>query len=391
MTKILVLFTGGTIGSFKVKTGTVNGVDQYVIGTRSELEKLGIDTSELTQMLIDNYNKKYNLNKEVLCVPCEMTDILSENMTFTKWNEITNKIRNKSFKGYDGVIITHGTDTLGYFANYLSMILSDIDIPIFLVSSNYILDDARANGNYNFQAACDFIKKYPLPGIYVTFRNTLTNENKTRIIYGSRLMQCNPLTNDFESITNKGNVPLATVDEVGNIDFTDKELYSILDGTNKYNKGINSLINEFGNLKSNVLLVEPYVGINYANYNLKDVDAILHGLYHSGTACTDTNAINNIINFNRMAKNNGSDLYAGPFYGRDVSSLYSTSSEMLKAGVKFVTNTSKENAYVKLCLAYDLAPAFGIKDNQLSDFVEDFMNEQINQEFINPPIKIKKR
>ena len=389
MTKILVLFTGGTIGSFEVQPDPNDS--RTTIGTRSELNALGIDTTGLTQKLVENYKKKYNLDNSVDIDTCEITDILSENMTLAKWNEITDKIRNTSFKGYDGVIITHGTDTLGYFANYLSMILGDIDIPVFIVSSNYVLKDPRANGDYNFQAACDFIKKCPIPGVYVTFRNTIANENKTRIIYGSRVMQCNPLTNDFESITNKGNVPLATVDEFGNIEVTDKELFSVLSGTNMHNKGKNSYINELGKLKTNLLLIEPYVGINYANYNLKNVDAILHGLYHSGTTCTDINIVNNIFGLSRLAKSNDCDLYAGPFYGKDFSALYASSSEMVKAGINFVTNTSKENAYVKLILAYTLAPNYTSGENQIGEYVEEFMNEQINQEFINPPIKVKKR
>lgn len=384
MTKILVLFTGGTIGSFKVKVN-----DHYVIGTKTELEKQGISTEGLTQMLIQNYNNVYNINKEVSFDVCEIADVLSENMSFAKWNEITSAIKKQDFSKYDGVIITHGTDTLGYFANYLSMILNKVSVPVFIVSSNYVLDDPRANGNYNFQAACDYIKKIKIPGVYVTFRNTIDGEKKTRVIYGSRVMQCNPLTNDFESITNHGNVPLATVDEFGHIESVD-DLCNTINGVNPYRKEDGSLINDLRSLKSNILLVEPYVGLDYFNYNLKKVDAVLHGLYHSGTACTDTDEVNNIIRFNRMVRNSGSDLYVGPFYGKDDKALYASADSMVKAGINFVTNTSKENAYVKLALAYALAPLYANNQDQVSEYVEEFMNEELNHEFINPPIKIKR-
>lgn len=386
MVKILVLFTGGTIGSFKYTYEDGHSV----IGTKTELEKQGIDTSKLQQMLIANYNDRYNIDKSVDFDAIEITDILSENMTLAKWNEITTKLKLQNFKSYDGVIITHGTDTLGYFANYLSMILNNVSVPVFLVSSNYVLDDPRANGNYNFQAACDYIKKIRIPGIYATFRNTIADENVTRVIYGSRLMQCNPLSNDFESITNKGNVPLATVDEFGRINVVDKELCNIINGTNPYNVGKSSYINDLNSLKSNVLMIEPYVGVDYFNYNLKRVDAVLHGLYHSGTACTDTDEINNIIRFNKFAKQNGCSLYVGPFYGKNANALYASSSDMVNAGINFVTNTSKENAYVKLLIAYSIAPNYANSLEQVNEFVEDFMYEQVNQEFINPPIKIKK-
>ena len=405
MVKILVLFTGGTIGSFKVPTDKINGEQQYAIGTKTELKKKGINTDNLKQVLIEKYNKNYNQDKSVELDPYEIADVLSENMTFDKWNIITEKIRHQSFRGYDGVIITHGTDTLGYFANYLSMILNDISIPVFLVSSNYALEkqkdpnnknsqteeEKRANGVYNFHAACEFIKKVGLPGVYVTFRNTDKSENSTRIIYGSRVMQCNPLTNDFESITNRGNIPLATVDDNGRIDIKDDILFSILNGTNRHNTGRNSFINKFGKIKSNILMVDPLVGINYANYRLDNIDAVLHGLYHSGTACTDLDEINNIIKFYRTIKNGGKELYVGPFYGTSDNSLYCSSKDIVDAGAKFVTNTSKENAYVKLALAYAIAAAKHYSRNDIGDFVEAFMYEQVNQEFINPPIKVKKR
>ena len=63
---------------------------------------------------------------------------------------------------------------------------------------------------------------------------------------------------------------------------------------------------------------------------------------------------------------------------------------MVKAGINFVTNTSKENAYVKLALAYALAPDYANNPEQVSEYVEMFMNEELNHEFINPPIMIKK-
>ncbi len=386
MTKILVLFTGGTIGSFKYTYPDGHSI----IGTRSELEKEGIDTSNLKQLLISNYNDNYNIDNSVSFNTIEIADVLSENMTLTKWNEITKQLKCINFSNYDGVIITHGTDTLGYFSNYLSMILNNVSVPVFLVSSNYVLTDPRANGNYNFQAACDYIKRIKIPGIYATFRNTLAGEKVTRVIYGSRLMQCNNITNDFESITNNGNVPLATVDEYGRINVVDDILCNTINGTNPYNVGKVSYIDDLKSIRSNVLMIEPRVGLDYYNYNLKRADAILHGLYHSGTACTDTDEVNNIIRFNKFAKQSGCSLYVGPFYGKDVNSLYASSSKMVDAGINFVTNTSKENAYVKLLIAYSIAPKYANSLDQVNEFVEDFMNEPVNHEFIQPPIKIKK-
>ena len=51
---------------------------------------------------------------------------------------------------YDGVIITHGTDTLQYTAAFTGYIMAGAQIPIVLVSANYVLEDVRSNGVDNF-------------------------------------------------------------------------------------------------------------------------------------------------------------------------------------------------------------------------------------------------
>ena len=392
MIKVLVLFTGGTIGSIRVRTSSINEPAEYQIMTRGMAREKGYDTTNSQTVLIDKYNKTYN-NKDIDFDIVEIADVLSENMTLSKWNEITDMLRKIDFSKYYGVIITHGTDTLGYFANYMAMVFNDIDIPMVLVSSNYELEDQRANGLYNFQAACDFIKNVSLSGVYVMYRNTLANEKKTRVIYGSRLLQCASPSNDFESITVRGNIPLGQVDDNGKFEIIDRELYNSIDIKDRFNDRKN-LINEFKTLNSKVLIVEPYVGLDYNAHNFKDFNAVLHTLYHSGTACIDNNMINNnIITFARNIKKTSSnvDIFAGPIYGREDSDLYATSHEMISAGIDLIMNTSKENAYIKLLLAYTIAKYRNINANQINDFVKNFMKNEYNNEFIQSSKSLVKK
>jgi hypothetical protein len=55
--------------------------------------------------------------------------------------------------------------------------------------------------------------------------------------------------------------------------------------TNKKNTITNSL-----NLKAifydRILIIKPYPVHNYSHFNFEGVNAVLHDLYHSGTACT---------------------------------------------------------------------------------------------------------
>ena len=117
-------------------------------------------------------------------------------MTIFDWNILLYELRKINFNDYDGIIIAHGTDTLAYTTNMLSIMLSGIDIPVVMVSSNYILSDDRANGNDNFINAVFFISHSKYKGVYAIYRN---NKGVNVVYLGSRLKQCEALTNEYSS------------------------------------------------------------------------------------------------------------------------------------------------------------------------------------------------
>lgn len=387
MTNIKVLYTGGTIGSIKVKQ-TVSGKDAYQIMTRSMAREKGFDIKNSQSLLVEMYKSKYKSN--INFYEEEISDVLSENMTISRWNAITDYLRNFDSRNFDGIIITHGTDTLGYFANYLSMILNNVDIPVMVVSSNYEITDSRANGIFNFKAACDFIDNVCLPGVFVPYRYN----DKNKILYGSRVLQCFAPQDDFGCITMNGNIPLGIINDNGNFEVVDKQLYSEIDSRSRYSFKEKNLIDEFKTLNSKLLVIEPYVGLDYTNYNLKNVDAILHTLYHSGTACTDKDALScNINNFLKNVRSNGgneSDIgfFVGPIYGKENRDLYASSSELVDNRANFIMNTSKENAYAKLLIAYSIAK--GLRPDLLNKYVDNFMITEFNNEFIQKDKVLRK-
>jgi len=75
------------------------------------------------------------------------------------WQTLITAIEAQHPEHYDGIIITHGTDTLAYTAAALSFYFNAIKIPILLVSSDYPLDDSKANGLDNFMCAVEFIRQ----------------------------------------------------------------------------------------------------------------------------------------------------------------------------------------------------------------------------------------
>jgi L-asparaginase len=79
---------------------------------------------------------------------------------------------------YDGVLITHGTDTLAYTASMLSFMLRGLDKPVILTGAqlpiNDLMSDARRNLESGFAAALS-----GAPGVYVLFDNQIINGTRS--------------------------------------------------------------------------------------------------------------------------------------------------------------------------------------------------------------------
>lgn len=347
-TRILVIYTGGTIGSVRYVTKE----KEVIKGQPKDILKLYPEASEYFKsstavtLLCDNFFEKYPFYKNDVIFDNHLDlEILSENMSIDIWNKLIQCLKNYNFSNYDGVIITHGTDTLGYTANLLAMLYSNIQIPMFLVSSNDSLDSELANGIYNFKGAIDFIKNEGVPGVYVTY----ADKDKIKVFYGSRILQCKQLVDDFDAINTNGYSPLGTMSLNGKFMPNNFELLRSI----KFNKRENPLI-MIDNLKinANILKVSPYVGLNYDNFNIFNCNAVMHTCYHSGTSCTIGKGENSILEFIRMCSAMGVDFFYGPIYGDEDKAIYETTHAVMKAGANVIKNVSEENALVKLLLAY---------------------------------------
>ena len=86
---------------------------------------------------------------------------------------------------------------------------------------------------------------------------------------GTRLSSCLPLSGDFISVQSRAYLSYA--------DGEFRQLHPLPPPE----APTHTLKNQF----ARILLLRPYPGMNYADYHLHGVDAVLHDLYHSGTAC----------------------------------------------------------------------------------------------------------
>lgn len=148
--KIFVIFTGGTIGS------SLNG------------DWISPD-NQTKKVLLDGYEQIHGNSIEF--VTTEPYSILSEHLNADNLNQLISTVKSGLDESYDGIIVTHGSDTLQYSAAALDFACGSCDIPVVLVAANYPLDDSRSNGQDNFAAAVEFIKVKAGKGIFVSYKN----------------------------------------------------------------------------------------------------------------------------------------------------------------------------------------------------------------------------
>ncbi|NLX39456.1 MAG: Glu-tRNA(Gln) amidotransferase subunit GatD [Methanothrix sp.] len=125
--KVSILSTGGTIASkVDYRTGAVT--------SQFSAEEIISSIPELLE--IANYEGKVIYN------------ILSENMKAEYWQELARAVGSEIEKGADGVIVTHGTDTMTYTAAALSFMIKT-PVPIVLVGSQRSSDRPSSDAAMN--------------------------------------------------------------------------------------------------------------------------------------------------------------------------------------------------------------------------------------------------
>ncbi len=162
--KILIIYTGGTIGSFlDPETETLRPVN---------FEKLVDFIPELHQVNADV--TVYTLD--------EPKD--SSNMLPADWIKIVDAIK-KEYENFDGFVVLHGTDTMAYSSSAVSFLIENLKKPVIFTGSQIplglIRTDAKENIITAIEIACaktsDGLPRVPEVSIYFEFK--LYRANRT--------------------------------------------------------------------------------------------------------------------------------------------------------------------------------------------------------------------
>lgn len=351
--RILVVLTGGTICSAPKAEQNNKSQSNATEARQHILADFKASSSPFTD----------TVEFETLAL---VPDILSENMTVDAWNRLLALLRTVEWENYDGVILLHGTDTLAYTASLLSMLLAGAPIPTVMVSSQLPLmrkrtdgveeKETRTNGYANFRAAVELIENGIAPNVYAVYRNM---DGRMLLHYGAHLCQCPNYSNDFHSY-----------DEV---ELTDTENARF---AGRAFGGSSFYLDKIANLSPDVLLLSPYVGLDYSHLGLDGIHAVVHGTYHSDTVCVERKerdenySSQSVLSLLDRCKHADIPLLLAPC-DKDAYA-YASTGDAIAHGASYIPHTTVEAAYAKTLIG----TALGYRGDALSHFLRAEINHE---------------
>lgn len=319
--KILTVFTGGTIGS-----SITDGIADVDGGTAGILLDLYKDRTDVEFECISPFN------------------ILSENLDCDTLSRLCSFMLSIDFEKYDGVIVTHGSDTLSFTSAMLGLALSWVRIPIVITAADCVLTMPESNGMDNFNASVDFIRdfydgEHSNTGVFTIWKNHGEN---VRVYISTRL---NEADGYLDSFSGWGGIAFGTI-ENGSFKRYDSKINP--QSTKPCEKTAYLKGKEI-RLKSDVMLLQSYVGLDFNSVDINGKSAVLLKLYHSATACTQGENTSFSIFADRCAKN-GTDVYIFP--AKKSEYIYKSAEGLNSGTVVPMYNINTASAYSKLLLAY---------------------------------------
>jgi len=152
---VTILGTGGTIASrVDYRTGAV---------------KPAVSSEELAEILPE-------LRELAFIEPEVILNKYSEHITPSDWTTMAQITADKIESGVSGVVILHGTDTLGYTAAALSFALRELPVPVVVVGSQRSSDRPSSDAALNLISAVAVAARAPFAEVTVAMHENLSDD-----------------------------------------------------------------------------------------------------------------------------------------------------------------------------------------------------------------------
>ena len=309
--KIVLIGTGGTIASYvDYRTGAVHPA---------------LSTSDMVNA-VPEIRDIANVDATVLF------SIFSENMDPEHWQKLAEEVARQINEGADGIIIPHGTDTMGYTAAALSFMLGDVPKPVVLVGAQRSSDRPSSDASSNLMACARFCVKAKKAGVYVIMHDT-PGDDSFAVHIGSRVRKMHTSRRDaFHSINV---LPVAHLDKDGKLEM------SIEGHEIRNDKAVART-----DMESKCVLLQFYPGMDPKLF--EGIVTGSKGVVIAGSGLGHVNS--DFVPLLKKACDNGTIVVITSqcLNGRTNLNVYNTGRDMLSAGVITVWDMLPETAYVKL-------------------------------------------
>lgn len=306
---ISIIGTGGTIACYvDYRTGAVHPA--------SSAEDLAFSVPEIFDLC--------NVKTQVAF------QILSENVEVSHWKTLAKIVAKELNDGAQGIIIPHGTDTLGYTAAALSFMLKDLTGPVVLVGAQRSSDRPSSDAAQNLIAAATVAAKSDIGEVVVVMHEEIS-DTCSAIHRGTKVRKFHTSRRDAFKTVN--DVPLGRVKN-GNIVFNQK-----------YRKKTKGHVSVDDTMEGEVAMVFSRPGLKPEDLPAKKgIVLIGTGLGHIPQKI--------IPNIKELGKKGAVIVMSSQcLFGRINMRVYSTGRDLIKAGVISCEDMLPETAYVKLMWA----------------------------------------
>ena len=165
---VAIISTGGTIAS---------RVDYRTGGVRPAL------TANDLYSVVPEISEIATIDAEILF------NIYSEDITCKHWSKLAETIAKRIGKGEHGVVVAHGTDTMGYTAAAMSFALQELPVPIILVGAQRSADRPSSDAATNLTGAVVAAAKAPFAEVVLAMHQNTSD--KTIIFHrGTKVRKC---------------------------------------------------------------------------------------------------------------------------------------------------------------------------------------------------------
>lgn len=310
--KIAMISTGGTIAS---------KIDYRTGGVRAAL------TAEELYAAVPELSNYAQIDAEVLFSE------YSENLSVKHWSKMAKRVYEKIVDGYEGIVLTHGTDTMHYSAAALSFALINVPVPIVLVGAQRSSDRPSSDAALNLIGATQFASAADVSGVFVAMHNN-TSDDVIAVHVGTRVRKNHTSRRDaFESINLS---PAAFVNG--------KSIEMKLDSLPKRRKSSDFDVKP--NFEEKVALLkyhpsmDPNVIEHFVNEGYRGLVIEGTGLGHVGKQCFDS--LKKAVEHDMLVC-----MSSQCIWGRVSMTVYETGRDLLNIGIIPLSDMISETALVK--------------------------------------------